>query len=117
MSNVAQCCSLWQVGLLPANRNVIAEAEGISSLVAMLASPVVGTPETAARALASLARDHATTPDDGGAPPEAETGADAILGNEAADSVHGRPNSPTGGSLKTPEKPGAVRRHLIAQVC
>jgi hypothetical protein len=107
---------LWQVGL-PANRNVFTEAEGISSLVAMLASPVVGTPETAARALASLARDHATTPDDGGAPPEAETGADAILGNEAADSVHGRPNSPTGGSLKTPEKPGALRRHLIAQVC
>jgi hypothetical protein len=81
---------LWQVGLLPANRNVIAEAEGISSLVAMLASPVVSTPETAARALDSLARDHATTPDDG----EAETGADAISGNEAADS-----NSPTGGSL------------------
>ena len=80
--------------MLPANRNVIAEAEGISSLVAMLASPVVGTPETAARALASLARDHATTPDDGGAPPEAETGADAISGNKAADS-----NSPTGGSL------------------
>ena len=106
---------MWQVGLLPANRNVIAEAEGISSLVAMLASPVVGTPETAARALASLARDHATTTDDGGAPPE-ETGADTILGNEAADSVHGRPNSPAGGSPKTPEKPGSVRRHLIAQV-
>ena len=109
--------SIWQVGLLPANRDVIAEAEGISSLVAMLASPVVGTPETAARALASLARDRETTPDDGGAPPEIETGADAVLGNEAADSVHGRPNSPTGALPKTPEKPGSVRRHLIAQVC
>ena len=85
---------MWQVGL-PANRNVFTEAEGISSLVAMLASPVVSTPETAARALDSLARDHATTPDDG----EAETGADAISGNGAADSVLGRPNSPTGGSL------------------
>ena len=62
--------ALAEVGLAPANRDLIAEAGGIPPLVALLSSKVVGTPETAARALAHLARDGRETPDDGGAPPD-----------------------------------------------
>ena len=43
-------------------------------LVELLDSAVPGTPETAARALAYLARDARDTPDDGGSLPEAPTG-------------------------------------------
>ena len=63
-------CALAEVGLVPANRDIIAEAGGIQALVSLLTSTVVGTPETAARALANLARDELYTPDDGGAPPD-----------------------------------------------
>ena len=58
-------CAIAEVGLLPENRPLVAEANGIPSLSALLTSGVVGTPETAARALANLARDGLLTPDDG----------------------------------------------------
>ena len=60
-------CAIAEVGLLPENRPLIAEANGIPSLSALLTSGVVGTPETAARAIyvANLARDGLLTPDDG----------------------------------------------------
>ena len=58
-------CAIAEVGLLPENRPLIAEANGIPSLSALLTLGVVGTPETAARALANLARDGLLTPDDG----------------------------------------------------
>lgn len=67
-------CAIAEVGNIPANRDAIAEAGGIDKLVALLTSTVVGTPETAARALANLARDDVVTPDDGGAPPDVEAG-------------------------------------------
>ena len=63
-------CAIAEVGLLPETRPLISEAGGIPSLSALLTSGVVGTPETAARALANLARDGLVTPDDGGAPAE-----------------------------------------------
>ena len=49
--------ALAEVSLVSANRDTIAEVGGIPSLVALLSSPVVGTPEIAARGLANLARD------------------------------------------------------------
>lgn len=61
-------CAIAEVGLVPENRPLISEAGGIPSLASLLTCGVVGTPETAARALANLARDDAETPDDGGAP-------------------------------------------------
>ena len=71
-------CAVAEVGLVPENRDVIAEAGGIMALVSLLSSSVVGTPETAARALANLARDGLITPDDGGAPPDDEDEAKAM---------------------------------------
>ena len=62
---MAAVCAIAEVGLLPENRLLIAEANGIPSLNALLTLGVVGTPETAARALANLARDGLLTPDDG----------------------------------------------------
>ena len=60
--------AIAEVGLVPKNRPIIAEAGGIQCLGALLTSDVLGTPETAARALAYLARDGVNTPDDGGSP-------------------------------------------------
>ena len=64
--------AIAEVGLLPDNRPLIADSNGIPSLSALLTSSVVGTPELAARALANLAHNGLTTPDDGGAPPDGE---------------------------------------------
>ena len=64
-------CAIAEIGLTPANRDLVADAGGINALVALLTSNVVGTPETAGRALAHLSRNESETPDDGGAPPEA----------------------------------------------
>lgn len=68
-SNTAQqqaVCAIAEVGRHPANRSKIADAGAIPALTALLTSDVLGTPETAARALANLARDGESTPDDGG---------------------------------------------------
>ena len=50
-------CALVEVAVVPRNRGVIAEAGGIDAMVGLLTSSVVGTPETAARALANLAKE------------------------------------------------------------
>ena len=60
-------CAIAEVGAMPENRSLIADAGGIPRLAALLTSDVMGTSETAARALAHLARDGFETPDDGGA--------------------------------------------------
>ena len=44
-----------EIGSVPENRQVVADANGIASLVNLLTSNVVGTAETAARALGNLA--------------------------------------------------------------
>ena len=71
------CSALADMAKLPAHRDAISfDANAIKPLVRLLESKVVGTPETAARALAHLARDLVECPDDGGA---------ASSGGEAGD--------------------------------
>ena len=87
--------ALADVGRLPPYRDAIAfEAHGIAPLVALLDSTVVGTAETAARALSHLARDMLECPDDGGATEPTEPHASF------------RPDETDG-------PPGAERRHLL----
>ena len=91
-SNIAQlqaAAAIAEVAHVPATRDAIAEAGGIEPLVTCLSSTVAGTPETAALALARLARDDVDSGEDGGAEPEGEPPAVPI------------------------EKPGAVRRASI----
>ena len=92
-SAVAQlqaAAAIAEVAHVPAVRDSIAEAGGIEPLVKCLASTVPGTPETAALALARMARDAIESGDDGGGEPDEP------------------PKNP-------PEKPGAQRRAAIKQ--
>ena len=79
-------CALAEVGITPANRPLIAEAGGIPRLAALLTSDVMGTSETAARAMSYMARDDLETPDDGGAKNEEDDG----TGEETALQLAGR---------------------------
>ena len=92
--------AIAEVSLTPQNRDLVADAGGIDALVALLTSSVVGTPETAARAISYLARDAYDTPDDGGAPPDAINDNDNPQAQQEAKAAMG-------------DKPGAARRHLI----
>ena len=49
-------CSLAEIALVPENRSIVAEAKGTQVLVSLLTSNVVGTAETAAKALGNLGR-------------------------------------------------------------
>ena len=74
-SDVAQlqaAAALAEVAHVPDTRDKIAEAGGIAPLVKCLSSTVSGTPETAALALARLARDYVDSGEDGGAEPDEE---------------------------------------------
>ena len=57
-SQLQAAAALAEVGLVSANRDVIAKAGGIAPLVAMLSSATPGSAETAARTLANLAREN-----------------------------------------------------------
>ena len=89
--------ALADVAFHPRYRDTIAfDADGIAPLVKLLDSVVVGTAETAARALAHLARDDYKCADDGGAPSTPE-----------------EPKASFREGHTSPEKPGASRRQLI----
>lgn len=61
-------CALGELARIASKRGTLAAAGGIEALIRLLTSPVVGTPEMAARVLSLLARegDEAPPPDEGG---------------------------------------------------
>lgn len=69
-AQLQSAAAIAEVSSVPANRDLVADAGGIKPLVNCLSSSTPGIPETAALALARLARDHFESGDDGGAEPD-----------------------------------------------
>ena len=84
---------------VPENRAIIAEAKGIDALVLLLTSNVVGTSETAARALANLAKD-APAKDGDGTKPVDEGGAEAEKPSTPAEGAARRQQIAAAGGIK-----------------
>ena len=103
----AAAAALAALSLVPSNRDVVANAGGIRPLIALLKSGYVGTAETAARALAHIARDSSAgppgeQPTDGAAEGAEQTGGadtpSGPLADEPANASTGMSDGGAGGS-------------------